>query len=616
MKLSRLLAPTLRDVPAEAEVISHQLLMRAGYIRRVAGGIYSYLPLMFRVLNKVNTIVREEMNKAGAQELQLPILQPAELWQQSGRWQRYGQELMRLKDRHGREACLAATAEEVITDLANSEVRSYKQLPLNLYQIGNKYRDEIRPRFGLLRGREFIMKDAYSFHATQACLEAEYERMETAYTAIFKRCGLETKMVRSDSGAIGGAVSHEFMVLTGNHSDAQQSGENDVVYCNITGYAANSEKAESCVTPETTALTPPDSLASHAVGAVVETPNTSTIDSLCQHLQCEATHILKTLLYRVTLAEDATASQLKTVAVVIRGDYDAEETKLFNAITQRLGLPVEVRMATDEELASLFNTQKGFVGFPDALTTASPSLPTGVDVLLLDASIQGLHGGVVANLTPHVHQVNITVAVSPESPNWCDVRKVNAGDLCILADANGVHHPLSITRGIEVGNIFQLGTKYSEAMQATFMNENGREEPFIMGCYGIGVSRVVASAVEQYNDANGIVWPVALAPYQVVIVPANVKDATQQALAERLYHELQTRLGDEVLLDDRDERAGLKFKDADLLGIPYRVTVGKLASEGRVELKARAGEAEAIVLEADAVVDTLATLIRDALQSR
>jgi prolyl-tRNA synthetase len=588
MRYSRLLAPTLRDTPAEAEVVSHQLLMRAGYIRRVASGIYSYLPL----------------------------------WQESGRWQRYGQELMRLTDRHGREACLAATAEEVITSLAHNEIRSYKQLPVNLYQIGNKYRDEIRPRFGLLRGREFIMKDAYSFHASQACLDAEYTRMEQAYTAIFERCGLKTKMVRSDSGAIGGAVSHEFMMLTGNQSDAQQSGENDVVYCDITGYAANSEKAESVVTPASSSLTQPEAWVQHPAHSVLPTPNTTTIEALAEHLHCLPTAILKTLLYRVTLDDTTTVTAtntatatVRTVAVVIRGDYEVEETKLYNTLIQRLGHLSEVRMASEEELITLFSSKKGFIGFPEVLTTAAPTLPATLEAVILDESIRGLRFATVANLQVDVHMVNVSVEVADDSPLWADVRKVNAGDLCVVADAAGVQHPLAITRGIEVGNIFQLGTKYSEAMKATFMNEQGREEPFLMGCYGIGVSRIVASAVERYHDANGILWPTAIAPYQVVVVSANAKDETQRNLAEGLYQQLQTQLGDEVLLDDRDERAGLKFKDADLLGIPLRITVGKRAGEGLVEVKLRAAsEAELVAVEA--VGDTVNRLLAswDALQ--
>jgi prolyl-tRNA synthetase len=577
MKISTLFASTLRDVPADAEVVSHQLLLRAGYIRRITSGVYSYLPLMWRTLQKISTIVREEMNRANAQELLMPILQPRELWESSGRWCVYGDELMRLKDRHQRDFCLAPTGEEVITQLAQLEVKSYRQLPLNLYQVSNKYRDERRPRFGLLRGREFIMKDAYSFHVSHACLDREYQVMADAYTTIFNRCGVKTKMVASDSGAIGGAVSHEFMMLTGYQAEAQQSGENDVVHCEASGYAANSEKAVSIAQPQT--VDGMDTFSQYNEATQVETPYTDTIEKLCKKLKCDASLICKTLLY---VTDDT-----MFVAVLMRGDYEVEETKLKNVLGA-----LTLRLATEEELTKLYETKKGFVGYYEALCSSETINLTSVQGkdgtpvrLLADETIVTMKNFVIANMEAHVHWVNANWATNccqVSGLTVADVRTVKAGDLCVES-----HQPLSITRGIEVGNIFQLGTKYSESMGATYTAEDGTEQPFVMGCYGIGVSRIAAAAVERYHDANGIIWPAAIAPYQVIIVPANVKDETQWALANQLYVELKTVLGDEVLLDDRDERAGVKFKDADLMGFPLRITVGKLAGEGKVEVKLR-----------------------------
>jgi prolyl-tRNA synthetase len=603
MKLSTLFASTLRETPAEAEVVSHQLLLRAGYIRRITSGVYSYLPLLWRTLQKISTIVREEMNAANAQELLMPILQPKELWEASGRWSVYGDELIRLKDRHQRDFCLAPTGEEVITQLAQLEVKSYRQLPINLYQISNKYRDERRPRFGLLRGREFIMKDAYSFHTSQACLDAEYEVMANAYTRIFERCGVKTKMVRSDAGAIGGAVSHEFMMLTGNQPDTQQSGENDVFYCEQTGYAANGEKAVSIPQPQT--VDGVETFNQYAGTTTVETPYTDTIEKLCKKLKCDASLICKTLLY--------VKNDTDFVAVLMRGDYDVEETKLNNVLNA-----LTLRMATEEELTRLYGTKKGFVGYYTALCagdTINLDAIAGQDgtpvALVVDETAVTMKNFVVADMQAHQHWVNANWAedcCNTAGMTVADIRTVKAGDLCTEADENGTHHPLHLTRGIEVGNIFQLGTKYSSSMQATFTAEDGTEQPFVMGCYGIGVSRVAAAAVERYHDANGILWPVAIAPYQVIVVPANVKDETQWALAQELYAQLKAKLGDEVLLDDRDERAGVKFKDADLMGIPLRITVGKLAGEGKVEAKLRANKEPQILLAADAV-DTVQALL-------
>jgi prolyl-tRNA synthetase len=581
MRFSQLFVQTLRETPSDAEVASHQLLARAGYIMKLASGIYSYTPLMLRVLQKVSNIVRDEMNKAGAQELLMPILQPADLWEESGRWALYGKELLRLKDRHDRELALAPTHEEVITSLARANLKSYKQLPVNLYQIQNKYRDEPRPRFGLLRGREFIMKDAYSFHSNQACLEREYDVMAEAYTAIFERCGLKTVMVRSDSGAIGGAVSHEFMLLTGNQPEGQQSGENDVVFAEDENgnmiYAANIEKAESRLERPVIDGAEWHGFQKYKEPTLIDTPKTDSIDKLCEFLDCLPWHICKTLVYVTDTGHK--------LAVMIRGDYEVEETKLKNLLKCN-----ELRMATEAELHDWLGTKKGFVGFAsDGLCFKSddirnPAFILDATSIIMDESVRHLKHFLIADNVPHKHWVGAHFNDATLALPFVDIRKVKEGDLCPVQDYK--HLPLKITRGIEVGNIFQLGTKYSEAMKAMFADENGTEQPFIMGCYGIGVSRVAASAVERFHDADGILWPPAIAPYTLVIVPANTKDEVQSALAERLYKEALAA-GWEVLLDDRDQRAGVKFKDADLLGFPLRVTVGKKAVEGLVEVKRR-----------------------------
>lgn len=586
MRMSKMLAATLRENPAEAEVVSHQLLVRAGYIRRLANGVYSYLPLMTRVLQKVERIVREEMDRTGAQELLMPILQPEELWQASGRWDVYGPLMMRVKDRHDRLYGLAPTAEEVITDIAAKEVRSYRQLPINLYQIQTKYRDEIRPRFGLLRGREFIMKDAYSFHATQEDLDREYAVMAEAYTRIFERCGLETRQVRSDSGAIGGSVSHEYMVLTRVAEGEQESGENDVFFCERCDYAANAERAESILPPAVTDGA--DVFALYGPNAEVETPGTDTIDKLCAQLKCPPSLICKALLY--------IKDEQEPFLVLIRGDLEAEETKVLNAVQAQ-----EIRLANEEEIRRYFGTQKGFVGAPSdfwhtnenkegllhlkssggfirCVKALEKSIP-----LLFDQSVVNLQNFVCANNKTNYHIVNVNwkEILPPESQTF-DLRRARVGDICPECREG----QLQMTRGIEVGNIFQLGTKYSGRMGATYTAEDGTEQPFVMGCYGIGVSRTAAAAIERFHDRNGIIWPMAIAPYQAIVVPVNVQDDTQRGLAERVYRQLRED-GVEVLLDDRDERAGVKFKDADLIGIPIRVTAGKKAVEGLLEVKLR-----------------------------
>lgn len=557
MRMTQLLAPTLRENPADAEVVSHQLLVRAGYIRRLANGVYNYLPMMWRVLRKVEQIVREEMDRAGAQELLMPILQPAEVWQASGRWDVYGDLMMRVKDRHGREYGLAPTAEEVITDIATKEVRSYRQLPINLYQIQTKYRDEIRPRFGLLRGREFIMKDAYSFHSNQESMDAEYQNMADTYTRIFERCGLETRQVRSDSGAIGGSVSHEYMVLTRIAEGEQESGENDVFFCDSCDYAANVERAESVLKA---ANTTGDYVASEKLS----TPNASSIEDLAKKHNIRPETILKALIYII--------DENQPVMALIRGDLEVEEVKLLNAFAGN-----EIRMASEEEITKLVGSVKGFVG-PYNLSDGTQAKLK----IVADQTTQSLKNFVMAVNERDVHLVGANWQAEVDFPHPAvDIRRAKVGDRCPECEGK-----LDMTRGIEVGNIFQLGTKYSGSMNATYTDEDGTEKPFIMGCYGIGVSRTAAAAIERFHDKFGIIWPMAIAPYQAVVVPVNVTDETQMGLGQKLYDQLRDA-GVQVVLDDRDERAGVKFKDSDLIGFPIRITAGKKAAEGLLEVKMR-----------------------------
>ena len=558
MKMSKLFVQTLREYPSDAEVISHKLLVRAGYIRKLAMGVYNYLPLMWRVIKKVENIIREEMDRAGAQELLMPFVQPKELWEESGRWGAYGGELMRLKDRHGREMCLGPTHEEIITAIARDGLKSYKQLPVNLYQIQSKFRDERRPRFGLLRGREFIMKDAYSFDVDQEGLEKEYKNMWEAYTRIFKRCGLETKAVQSDSGAIGGSVSHEFMVITD-----QDSGENDVFYCEC-DYAANSNHAVSKL---------PDAkiVGDWNEAKIIDTPNTHSIEELCDFLNIPATVIVKTLVYIVDKAP---------VLALIRADRAVEETKLMNAVGG-----TDIRIATAGEIEEMmavngFDSEKGFIG-PKGLKEYN-----GFKIkVVADETVKDMKNFVIGANKKDVHLVGANWGVDVELPETVtDIRLVEAGDICPVCGK-----PLKVTRGIEVGNIFQLGTKYSKPMNATFLDKNGKSQPYVMGCYGIGVTRTAAAAIEAHHDEHGIIWPLAIAPYHAVVIPVNIKDEKQMKVAEDIYKTLNKH-GVEAVLDDRDERAGVKFKDADLIGFPYRITVGKGIADGLVEFKSRESE--------------------------
>jgi prolyl-tRNA synthetase len=544
MKRSQLFLPTLRDVPAEAEVISHQLMLRGGLIRRVAAGVYSYLPLGYRVLQKVTQIIREEMNRASGQEVLLPALQPAELWQESGRWPVYGKELMRLKDRHERDFCLGPTHEEVITDLIRREIRSYRQLPINLYQIQTKFRDEVRPRFGLLRGREFLMKDAYSFDRDAAGADVSYRQMYDAYRAIFSRCGLRYRAVEAESGPIGGSYSQEFMVLA-------DTGEDAIAVCDGCQYAANVERAEIAVTP-----VPTGGEVSKPLERVI-TPGKATVDAVASFLGMPPQALVKTLLYQVGS---------RVVGVLIRGDRQVNASKLARYLAL-----ADIRLADRRMVEDVTGGPEGFSG------------PIGLrDVeLIADHEVRGLRNFVVGANTIDAHYVNANHERDFTVDRYVDVRMVSDGDPCPRCGA-----PLRLMRGIEVGHVFQLGTKYSESMGATYLDSEGKERLLIMGCYGIGVSRTAAAAIEQNHDADGIIWPLPIAPAQVTVVPVNISDSRCWETAQTLHNGLEAA-GVEVLLDDRDERPGMKFKDADLIGLPLRITIGKALAAGRVELTAR-----------------------------
>ena len=547
MRWSRAFLPTLKEDPADAEVVSHRLMVRAGLLRPLARGIYSYLPLCQRVLHKVERIVREELDRIGAIELTLPIMHPAELWQETRRWEVYGPELMRLHDRNDRAFALGPTHEEVITDIVRHDVRSYRQLPIALYQIQTKFRDEIRPRFGVMRAREFLMKDAYSFHLDDASLDEWYQLFHAAYTAIFRRCGLEFRAVEADTGAIGGAVSHEFMVLA-------ETGESAVLSCGSCGYAATGERAEAPADPH---QLPPD----HAIMPLeeVETPGRTTVEEVADLLGKPTNKFVKTLLFE---------ADGEPVAVLVRGDREVSTTKL----NRHLGATI-LQLAGAEKVRELTGAEVGFAG--------PRGLAVGVRIVA-DHSLAG-RGDLVAgaNVTGrHVTGLEIGRDVVPDE--WADVVQVVGGDPCPRCGAT-----LEETRGIEVGQIFKLGTKYSDAMGALVLDEDGRQRPVVMGCYGIGVTRVIAAAIEQNHDEGGIIWPTALAPFEVEILPLNMDSERVVEVAEALYQECRAT-GIETLLDDRPDRAGSKFADADLVGIPYRIVVGDRAvKEGFVEAAAR-----------------------------
>jgi len=547
VRYSRLLLTTLREAPGEAEVISHALMMRAGMIRKLAAGVYDFLPMGWRVMKRIGQIIREEMDRAGAQEVFLPVLCPAELWQESGRWDAYGKELMRVLDRHDRQFCLGPTHEEVITDLVRREVRSYRQLPINLYQIQTKFRDEIRPRFGLMRGKEFMMKDAYSFDRDEEGAERSYSLMYTAYNRIFTRCGLVFRPVEADTGPIGGSFSHEFMVLA-------DSGEDSIVSCSSCTYASNLEKAECPGQAEG-----PDPRSDEEQGMEeVATPGKKAVEEVCAFLGRSPADLVKTLIY---------THGGGTVAVLVRGDHEVNEVKLRNL----LGVP-EVVLADEATVQEVTGAPSGFSG---------PVGLKGIPVLA-DLSVQGMRNVVVGANKADTHLVNAAIGRDTTPDRFADLRVVAVGDPCPRCGGR-----LNMHRGIEVGHVFKLGTKYSKAMKATFLDEEGRDRLMVMGCYGIGVGRTMAASIEQNHDENGIVWPLPIAPFQVHLLPLNMDNKDVSGAAEEIYRDLLKEEVD-VLIDDRDESPGIKFKDADLVGIPLRVTVGiKSLKEGKIELKWR-----------------------------
>jgi len=555
MRYSQYFIPTVKETPADAEVVSHQLMLRAGMVRKVAAGIYSYLPLGLRSIRKVENIVREEMDRAGAIEILMPMVTPAELWQESGRWEQYGKELLRIKDRKDNGFCLGPTHEEVVTDIVRREVRSYRQMPLNLYQIQTKFRDEIRPRFGLMRGREFIMKDAYSFDADEKGADASYEKMYQAYRRIFERCGLKFRAVEADTGSIGGNWSHEFMVLA-------ESGEDAIVSCNSCDYAANVEKAESRLveSPEHCEARPLEK---------VHTPARKSIQEVSDFLQIPAAATVKML---VVMADN------KPIAVLLRGDHDLNEIKLKKVIGC-----AELEMATDEVIAKATNAPVGFLG------------PIGQKIrTIADMTVKGMKNFVCGANEIDFHLKNVNHDRDFSVAEYADIRNVTHGDPCPRC-SGGI---LEMWRGIEVGHVFKLGMKYSKALNATFLDPDGKEQIVFMGCYGIGIGRTVASCIEQNHDQNGIIFPIPIAPFQCIISALNPKDDAVRGAAEDIYAKL-LHLGVEVLYDDRDERPGVKFKDADLIGIPLRIVVGaKNLVEGKVELKERrSGDMELLSIE-------------------
>jgi prolyl-tRNA synthetase len=567
--MTRLLARTMRETPSDAELASHQLLVRGGFIRRVSPGVYNFLPLGLRVVQKVAQIVREEMDAAGAQEILMPVLCPAELWQESGRWDAYGKEMFRLKNRHERDELLGPTHEEVVTAIARDEIRSYKQLPATLYQIQSKFRDEIRPRFGLLRGREFLMKDAYSFHADAESLEATYGVMCRTYTRVFARCGLETRAVESDVGAIGGSAAHEFMVVV-----ETAGGECGILYCDACAYAANVERAESRLTAAGTEADPTQGPRVGqpfvpAIRRMVPTPAIRTVAEQAQLLGIPTTRIVKTL---VVMGREP-------VVALMRGDSQVNLIKLAN----HLGHP-DLRAATDEEVVAATGVRPGFVG--------PFGLPSGLRVVA-DQSVRDLTAFSTGANEVDMHWVDANWGDDGFTPaEWADFRQAAAGEGCPRCTSGHLRE----TQGIEVGNTFKLGTQYSQAMNATFADANGAEHPFVMGCYGIGVTRTAQAAAEAFHDEHGLKWPMAIAPYQVVVIPVDPRDEALSAAATELYDGLWA-LGVETVLDDREERAGVKFKDADLIGFPLRITVGKGLKDGRVECKERqSGELREIAL--------------------
>lgn len=566
MKQSQTFIPTLRETPADADVKSHQMLLRSGFIRQNTSGIYSFLPLGKRVLQKVEQIVREEMDAINSVEVLMPAMQQAELWQETGRWYSYGPELMRLKDRHNREFALGATHEEVITSLLRDEIKSYKKLPLTLYQIQSKFRDEKRPRFGLLRGREFLMKDAYSFHATRESLDQTYEDMVQAYSRIFTRLGLNFRAVIADSGAIGGKDTHEFMVLS-------EIGEDTIAYSDSSDFAANIEMAEVNMKYD---VSNEELLEMEKVN----TPDQKTIDQVSTFLNVSTQQCIKTLVFK---------ADEEFVIVLARGDHEINDIKVKNALQAKT-----IELANEEETKQFMQCEVGSLG--------PVKLPVGVKVLA-DHAVASIRNGVCGANEASVHLTNVNPERDFAVDQYEDLRFILEGDPS--PDGKGT---IVFAKGIEVGHVFKLGTTYSEPMNGTFLDDNGRSQPYIMGCYGIGVSRVMAAVAEQYQDEKGFTWPGAVSPYDVHLVPVNTKDETQVALADDLYKLLKSYRYD-VLYDDRAERAGVKFADADLIGLPIRITIGKKASEGIVEVKIR-HSGESSEWSREEVLDHLQTFFR------
>jgi len=564
MRYSRFLAPTLRDDPADAEVISHKLLLRAGFIRRVTSGVYDFLPMGLRVLRKIENVVREEMNRAGAQELLMPMVQPGDLWKKSNRWEKYGPELLRFTDRHNYESCLGPTHEEVICDLVSRELRSYKQLPMNLYQIQSKFRDEIRPRFGLMRGREFLMKDAYSFHADEDCLHREYKVMFEAYKRIFTRLGLKFRPVEADTGSIGGSASHEFHVLA-------ESGEDLIAHCSACEYAANVEMAES-----TRAI--PGGEDSDIVG--VETPGATSAQDVATFLNCDVAQLVKTLVYRV----EGGAEDGKIVAACVRGDDQLQEIKLVRALGAN-----NITMATDEEIKEVGGIT-GFVG------------PVGISCRrIFDVTLKDAVGLVAGANKPDMHITGLNISRDESAAEFVDLRETRTGDSC-----PGCEGSMELSRGIEVGHVFALGTVYSEPMEVQFQNQNGQRTTATMGCYGIGVSRLMAAIVEQCNDENGIAWPTHLAPFQIALITMG-KSEQGMSISQSIYEQL-IQAGIDVLWDDRKERPGVKFKDAELMGLPVHIVIGDRGLEnGVAEIRLRGEEKQEIPL--NDIVDEAMTML-------
>ena len=545
MRYSQYLLPTLKEVPADAEVVSHQLMLRTGMIRKVAAGIYNYMPLGLRSIRKMEQIIREEMNRAGAIECLMPMANPAELWQESGRWEKYGKELLRFKDRKAADFCMGPTHEEIVTDIVRNTVRSYRQLPLNLYQVQTKFRDEIRPRFGLMRGREFIMKDAYSFDLDDAGADISYQKMYQAYRNIFQRCGLRFRAVEADSGAIGGSFSHEFMVLA-------ESGEDAIVSCDSCEYAANVEKAEVLWGGQE-APVPRQELQS------VATPDQKSIKEVADFLERPSAQLVKTLILQTSTEE--------IVAVLVRGDRELNTIKLANLLNVDWVLPAEEPL-----VKKVTGAPAGFAG------------PIGLDIrVLADNEVHGMSDFVVGGNSADHHYVGVNVPRDVAIDQFADLRRAEEGDPCPRCSGGRFES----WRGIEVGHVFKLGTNYSAAMEATVLDDQGQSRKLVMGCYGIGVGRTVAAAIEQNHDEHGLKLPLPLAPFQVLVVMVNPKDEQVRQTSEDIYARLLEQ-GVEVLLDDRDERPGSKFKDADLVGIPLRVTIGARGlKEGVVELKIR-----------------------------